>query len=344
MNHFFICPPMRSKLSPDFREAVYNMYRTNKNKKLTARMNRIDPKTIRDIIKKYETFGTFKNLPIKGRPRVTDRSDDLNVLREITNSPKKTPRDIKHDLNLSCSTRTISRRIKERGLKARIAASVQYIELRNRRKRLILAKKQIRKPLSFWKRVIWSDEKKFELINSRRRVIVYRRTGERYKLKFVKPTMKYGGGSIMVWGCFGYHGMGSLHLINGIMNGAIYRDILVDELQFSADLLGIGNRFIFQQDLDSKHTSWEATDFFTENKTRVLEWSAQSPDANPIENLWSIVDASVPLSERTSIPRFWAALQRTWYGMDKNLLKKLVKSVPKRYADIIKARGGPTGN
>ena len=66
-------------------------------------------------------------------------------------------------------------------------------------------------------------------------------------------------------------------------------------------------------------------------------------DISPIENLWAIVDWAVPLRERTSIPRFWAALQKTWYSMDSYLLKRLVLSVPGRNADVIRAKGGPTG-
>ena len=336
---------MRSSLhlSPDFRESVFNRYQQNNNQSLTARQFGITPKTVRNIVKKFLEYKTFESLPKKPPPRVTDRHQDLNILREITNSPKKKPRDIKNALNLNCSTKTIRRRIKERGLNARIAAKVPYISPKNIKKRLILAKKQIRKPLWFWKRVIWSDEKKFELLNSRRRVHVYRRPGQRYSLKFTKPTVKHGGGSIMVWGCFGYHGMGALHLIDGIMTGPVYRDILVDELQFSADLMGISDNYVFQQDLDRKHTAPAATEFFEENAIQRLEWSPQSCDVSPIENLWAIVDEAVPLKQRTSKTRFWTALQKVWYSMPKDLLKRLVESVPKRYANVIKAKGGPTG-
>ena len=331
------------RLSPDLRETIYNRYLDIGSKKQTAREFKISPKSVRDIANKFKNFNTFENLPKKPRSRVTDRHQDLNILREITNSPKKTLRDIKNSLNLICSTRTISRRIKERGLNPRVAATVPYVSKPNIKRRLLLAKKQVGRPEEFWKRVIWSDEKKFELMNTRRRVIVYRRKGQRYNIKFVKPSVKHGGGSIMVWGCFSYHGMVALHLINGIMTGPVYRDILVDELQFSADLMGISDDFIFQQDLDPKHTSPAPTDFFKENRIEVLEWSPQSADISPIENLWALVDWAVPLSERTSIPRFWAALQKTWYSMDSDLLKRLVLSVPGRYTDVIRAKGGPTG-
>ena len=336
---------MRPKmhLNSDLRESVYNRYLETKNKKSTAREFEIDPKTVRNIIKKYEKFKTFENIPKKSRRRVTDRHQDLNILREITNSPKKTPRDIKNDLNLDCSTITIRRRIKERGLNARIAVKVPYISKRNIRKRIEVAKKHLKKPFWFWKKVIWSDEKKFELMNSRRRVIVYRKPNQRYNLKFTKPSLKHGGGSVMVWGCFSWHGMGAIHLIKGKMTQHVYRDILTDELQFSADLMGISDRYVFQQDLDRKHTAPAAQDFFEENQVRILEWCPQSPDVSPIENLWEIVDRSIPLKERTSVPRLFRAIEKTWYSMDSDLLKKLAESVPTRWARVLKARGGPTG-
>jgi hypothetical protein len=77
--------------------------------------------------------------------------------------------------------------------------------------------------------------------------------------------MKYGGGSVMLWGCLSYCGAGSLHMINGIIDQHVYRAILEDNLQFSADLMGFGDRFVFQQDLDPKQTAPASRDYIEEN-------------------------------------------------------------------------------
>ncbi len=74
-----------------------------------------------------------------------------------------------------------------------------------------------------WVKVLWSDETKIELfsINSTRRV--WRRRNAAYDPKNTIPTVKHGGGTIMLWGCFSDKGTGQLHRIKGTMDGAMYR-------------------------------------------------------------------------------------------------------------------------
>ena len=65
----------------------------------------------------------------------------------------------------------------------------------------------------------------------------------------------YGGGSIMLWGCFSVAGTGRLVRIEAKMNGAKYREILDGNLLQSAQDLRLGRRFPFQQANDPKPTA-----------------------------------------------------------------------------------------
>ncbi|RCN29074.1 hypothetical protein ANCCAN_25175, partial [Ancylostoma caninum] len=68
------------------------------------------------------------------------------------------------------------------------------------------------------------------------------------------PTVKHGGGSVLVYGAFSRNGMGPLVEIDGIMDAQLYKDILVNVAVPWAN----GNMpqgWILQQDNDPKHTS-----------------------------------------------------------------------------------------
>src|SRR4029434_1293115 len=88
---------------------------------------------------------------------------------------------------------------------------------------------------------------------------------------YIIPTVKFGGGNIMVWGCFSAYGTGKLHTIEGRMNRKMYRDILDKNLLPTTRMMKMTRGWTFQQDNDPKHTAKEILIWFQRKKIKLLE-------------------------------------------------------------------------
>ncbi len=99
------------------------------------------------------------------------------------------------------------------------------------------------KNMDFLNHILWSDETKINLFGSDGDKRVWR-PDEEYKDKCVLPTVKHGGGSVMVWGCMSAAGTGELQFIEGTMNDNMNCDILRQRMIPS--LQRLGRRAIFQ--------------------------------------------------------------------------------------------------
>lgn len=151
-----------------------------------------------------------------------------------------------------------------------------------------------------------------ELLGHNAQQYVWRRKGEAFDPKNTMPTIKHGGGSIMLWGCFAANGTGALQRVNGTMKKEDYLHILQHSLKSSAWRLGLGRSWVFQQDNDPKHTSKVVKEWLNQARIRVLEWPSQSPDLNPIENTWTMLKKQVHVRKPSNLTELHQYCQEEW--------------------------------
>ncbi len=112
----------------------------------------------------------------------------------------------------------------------------------------------------------------------------------------------------------------------------------------SADKLYGDADFIFQQDLAPAHTAKGTKSWFNDHGVTVLDWPANSPDLNPIENLGvsHLVKRKMRDTRPNNADDLKAAIKATWASIPPQQCHKLITSMPRRIEAVIKAKGAPT--
>ncbi len=277
-----------------------------------------------------------------GRPEKLTARESRQVVLKAKRDPPITCNEIREEISREdvCLS-TITRAIHTHGeLDSYWQTNKVMISKVNQEKRVKWCKDHLHWTVEDWRKVVFSDESPFVLrFNGRRRV--WRRHNERYHVKALKGQFK-NDTKINVWGCFCAHGVGRLHLIEGIMDSKVYVKILDNALRPSVKALFGRKPYIFHQDNDSKHKSKFTMEYIEDVGLPYLVWPPQSPDLCPLENLWSILDQRFEMRKPKNAADLFQDLTKEWVGLDKDLLTKLVDSMPERIDAVIRAKGLPT--
>ena len=122
----------------------------------------------------------------------------------------------------------------------------------------------------------------------------------------------------MLWGCFASNGTGNLHRVEGIMDSVKYQDILAKNVTLSVKKLKLGHHWTFQQDNDPKHASKSTKAWLEKKGWKLLEWPSQSPDLNPIENLWWDLKKAVAARRPKNIADLETIAHEEWAKIPKS--------------------------
>ncbi|KAH8270914.1 hypothetical protein KR026_004632 [Drosophila bipectinata] len=337
---------MAPRTTIEQRELVLKHFKDGKTQRAIAEIVCLSPSTVQCIIQRFVRENRVAD---KGRiapNKIFDDHEERRIVRKVKENPKlsapKIAAEVEEEMGKKCCPDTIRNVLHKHHLNGRVARKKPFISKKNMIERVKFVKEMEVHPGTFWNDVIFADESKFNLFGSDGRKYVWRRANTELDPKNLKPTVKHGGGHVMVWACMAASGVGNLVFIDGIMDAKMYLNILKENLPQSAEKLGILDRFRFYQDNDPKHTAANVKLWLVWNCPHVVKTPAQSPDLNVIENLWEILDQAIRKRTISNRNELKIALLEEWRKIPVETTKKLVESMGNRLKAVKKQKGGPT--
>ena len=317
-------------------------------KEIASRLQR-NVSAVRKVIRDNKTLPITATPPPPkkrtGRPAAATATQEERLRRYVLKHPFKTARELKREVSgwHDVSIRTIQKVCQKKlGMPSRSAAKKPLLTAAMVKKRLSFCRKYRSWTAQDWERVMFSDESTFRLVNPRAQKVRRPTLSNRYKQRYVVVNVKHSA-SVMVWGCFsGNGGRGSLYFLppKTTMNGDRYMAMLKEKLIFWMDHHKATH---FLQDGAPCHKSKKVMEFLKGQKFALMDWPGNSPDLNPIENLWAIIKGKIKKKENiTSLPLLIKAIKEIWVTLPKPLMLKLAHSMPSRIQKCLENVGQMT--
>ena len=148
---------------------------------------------------------------------------------------------------------------------------------------------------------------------------------------------------VHIWGAISLKGTAKLCIFDGIMDSPLYVNILETTLlPFLARNFPTSHRFM--ADNDPKHTSKLAQQFLKEKQVNWWRTPAESPDLNPIENLWhelkEYMRREVKPKNKEELIR---GIKAFWKTVTPSVCAKYIGHLKKVISKAIELKGDATG-
>ena len=307
----------------------------------------VSPSVICRLKQRLQTTGRLKDRSRPGRPRLTDVRTDRFIVRQAltkrTNTANRIRNLVRVTANLNVSKNTVRRRLRAAGLSSRVPARRPRLTPAHKAARQAWSARHLRWTRRQWDQVLFSDESKFNLLTSDRRIHVWRRQGERFHQDCVQQVAPHGGGSVMVWGGFSAQFRTPLYHIQGHLTGIRYRDEILRPLVVPL-LRRIGPQALLQDDNAPIHRARVVNDFLQRQGIQRMDWPACSPDMNPIENIWDQLYRRVRENHPPpqNVQNLLGYLTQEWQNLPQQVFRRHVQSMRRRCTECFNKQGGFT--
>jgi transposase len=241
--------PKNEELTDLQRANILGLHMSNNSLTKISKLLKIPRSTVHGTITRCRNNESLKSAPRSGRPKAINE-DDQKFLKELVQTYNhRSANEIKTKFaeatGIEVSTKTIRKNFHELGIFSRITAVKPLLTEKQRKNRLKWCLERRAWTVAKWKTVIWSDESRFKIFRNDGPNRVWRIDGTRYNVENMVPSVKHGGGGIMVWGCFSGKGLGPLVKVEGKMNRLDYIKILEKNLLPTVEKQFNDRRYLF---------------------------------------------------------------------------------------------------
>ena len=286
--------------------------------------------TVYNIISRIKTECSLVHRQGAGRPGKLIPKIKRFVAKVISNDPSISIRDLTTKCPVKVGTNTMSRCLKTLEYSKPYPKAVPLLSEKNRIYRLQWAKNNVNKP---WEHAVFADEASIWLC--RGRVRMWTKKG----YERIQPTVKHTQ-KINIWAAFSSMGTFPLFMFTQILDAKLFVKILEVHLLAQASVFHKNNWFLVQ-DNDPKHTAkltkaW-MQEYMPGNR---FEWPSQSPDINPIENIFAWIKQELVKRRAKNISDLKSQLTEVWESINADFLHNYWSSMPKRCNLVIENNGG----
>ena len=193
-----------------------------------------------------------------------------------------------------------------------------------------------------WDNVIWSQEAHFEVFNRKNCTFVHRRRLEYDQPFNFVPKVQGSSGCVSVWGFIADGARGPQVMHSGKLNGGACAKVIEETFPlFIENTFDSSNQnWMFMHGNAPSRRSKYTLKCFESKSIKIIKWFAVSPNRNPIENIWDLIDKKLKKTKPTNVKELEQMIQTIWYGVTCLQCKVLVGSMPRRIGRCIRSTGG----
>ncbi len=211
----FNMAPHGKELSEHLKKRLVALHKDGVGYKKIAKTLKLSCSTVAKTIQQLNRTGSTQNRTRHGRPKKLSARAQRHIQRLCLENRRMSAAEVEGVGGKSVSAQTIRHTLHQIGLHGCHPRRKPFLKMMHKKAHKQFADDKQTKDMDYWNHVLWSEETKINLFGSDGVKRVWRQQGKEYKEKCVFPTVKHGGGSVMVWGYMSAAGTRELHRKNG---------------------------------------------------------------------------------------------------------------------------------